>query len=186
MKPKNLSSCFACLMFLLGAIALSACLASAYQFFSYDIQENELVMFVLFLLLFFAIIYYVLSKKVFAQNRAVCAIVALLVSVVATFGLYQKGFFGITLATAAIAFGSLVILLFIFMAFLRASKSHAGIGGAFILFGVFLIFLKFLPKFSPDPSALPEWLLKFSEFSIILGIILCIIGIIVFIARKGR
>lgn len=147
-------------------------------------QEPWFVFFALFAV-FFAFIYAVLQKTAIKKNVGAATIIALIISFLATFGIFQERFIaGLSVIEIFIIAAIAGVCLFLLVTFCKAAYFNLGLGGVFIILGIFVSVFYFLPKISL--ADLPDWLVSISEISLYIGIPLVILGIILIILQSMK
>lgn len=143
-----------------------------------QITDNPLIIQGAIFLIIFFVSFAVLLKTPLGDNRFFVVIICLALAAIATFYLSQLQIAVISVVVSILAIG---IFLIIFYIFARFAYSSFGVGGVIIMAGLFLISLYWLPY----SSEIPGWLYALAQIGFFIGIGLCILGIIVGIA-KGR
>lgn len=135
--------------------------------------------------LFFAFIYAVFQQR-FKKNLGAAIIIALIVAFIATAGVVGEDFIpgmGILQAFMVAALGG--VGLFLMVSFAKAAYFNMGLGGLFVVVGMFISIFYWVPQMSGNVN-IPEWVVSLAPGALVLGIPLIIIGVILIIASAGR
>ena len=148
-------------------------------FFSFSyIPTEQLVPLAIVFILFFAIIYFLLSRSVFKENATISGIIAAAVSALIVWGtkdtlLYNNLFSSLNLGEYSL-FNILIIGIIVII---LASYKNLEAKGIVIALGLVGVLLYFLPNILNDPYILPYWVTDYGTLLLIAGIALVAYGI---------
>jgi len=135
--------------------------------------------------LFFAFIYAVFHQR-FKKNLGAAIIISLIIAFIATAGVVGNDFIpgmGILQAFMVAALGG--VGLFLIVSFAKAAYFNMGLGGVFIVVGMFISIFYWVPQMSGNVN-IPDWVIGLAPGALVLGIPLIIIGLILTVMSAGR